>query len=97
MSVVRMSTVSIAFRNHGNERCRDPSRMWLINAGHTYTDPFCQLEKMVSDDKTRSGKPYNNEYMFTFRFDAEGKLLSIKEFLDSHYVLDILAGEKDAA
>jgi ketosteroid isomerase-like protein len=52
---------------------------------------------MVSDGKTISGKPYNNECMFTFRFDAEGKILSVKEFLDSHYVLDILAGEKDAA
>jgi len=52
---------------------------------------------MVSDGKTRSGKPYKNEYMFTFRFNAEGKILSVKEFLDSHYVLDILAGEKDAA
>jgi len=52
---------------------------------------------MASDGKTRSGKPYNNEYMYTFRFNAEGKILSVQEFLDSHYVLDILAGEKDAA
>jgi len=63
-------------------------------AEHTHTDP---LEQMASDGKTRSGKPYNNEYMYTFRFNAEGKILSVQEFLDSHYVLDILAGEKDAA
>jgi ketosteroid isomerase-like protein len=55
------------------------------------------MEQMVSDGKTRSGKSYNNEYMFTFQFNAEGKILSVKEFLDSHYVLDILAGENDAA
>ena len=60
-------------------------------------DPLCLIEQMVSDGKTRSGKPYNNEYIFTFRFNAEGKILSVKEFLDSHYVLDILAGEKNAA
>ena len=70
---------------------------YVVHYGHTYTDPFCWLEQMVSDGKTRSGKPYNNEYMFMFQFDAEGKILSVKEFLDSHYVLDILAGEKDAA
>jgi ketosteroid isomerase-like protein len=63
-------------------------------AEHTHAD---SLKQMVSDGKTRSGKPYNNEYMYTFRFNAEGKILSIQEFLDSRYVLDILAGEKDAA
>ena len=97
MLVIRVSTVSVAFRDHGNERCRDPSRMWSIDARHTHADPLCLMEQMVSDGKTRSGKPYKNEYMFTFRFNAEGKILSVKEFLDSHYVLDILAGEKDAA
>jgi hypothetical protein len=29
MLVVRVSTVSAAFRDRGNKRCRDPSRMWL--------------------------------------------------------------------
>ena len=55
------------------------------------------MEQMVSNGKMRSGKLYNNEYMFTIWFNAEGKILSVKEFLDSHYVLDILVGEKDAA
>ena len=60
-------------------------------------DPLCLIEQMVSDGKMRSGKPYNNEYVFTFRFNGEGKIVSIKEFLDSHYVIDILAGEKNVA
>ena len=60
-------------------------------------DPLYLIEQMRSDGKMRSGKPYNNEYVFTFRFNTEGKIVSIKEFLDSHYVLDILAGEKNAA
>jgi ketosteroid isomerase-like protein len=55
------------------------------------------IEQMRSDGKMRSGKLYNNEYIFTFRFKAEGKIVSIKEFLDSHYMIDILAGEKNAA
>lgn len=39
-----------------------------------------------------SGKPYKNEYMFTFRFDGE-KIASIKEFMDSKYVTYVLEGE----
>jgi len=42
-----------------------------------------------------SGKPYNNEYMFTFRFDGE-KIASIKEFMDSKYVTQVLEGEAKA-
>jgi len=52
---------------------------------------------MVTDGKTRSGKPYDNEYVFTFRFNPDGKILSVKEFMDSQYVHGILAGEKEAA
>jgi ketosteroid isomerase-like protein len=42
-----------------------------------------------------SGKPYKNEYMFTFRFDGE-KIASIKEFMDSKYVTHVLEGEAKA-
>jgi ketosteroid isomerase-like protein len=55
------------------------------------------MEQMVTDGKTRRGKPYNNEYQFTFRFNTEGKILSVKEFMDTHYVLGILADEQDTA
>ena len=51
--------------------------------------------QILSHGKTVSGKPYNNEYMFTFRFDGE-KIASVKEFLDSKYVTHILEGEAEA-
>jgi len=52
---------------------------------------------MVTDGKTRSGKPYNNEYIFTFRFNADGVIRSVQEFMDTHYVRGVLAGEAGAA
>jgi ketosteroid isomerase-like protein len=55
------------------------------------------MEQMATDGKTRSGKPYNNEYIFTFRFNTDGEILSVKEFMDTQYVQGILAGEKEAA
>lgn len=54
--------------------------------------------QLVTDGRTRSGKPYTNEYMFTFRFEpGTGQILSIKEFMDSDYVKRMLAGEAEAA
>jgi ketosteroid isomerase-like protein len=55
---------------------------------------------LTTDGKTKTGKPYTNEYMFTFRFepDSKGKqIISVKEFMDSQYVQIMLAGEKEAA
>ena len=52
---------------------------------------------MVTDGKTRSGKAYNNEYIFTFRFSADGRIRNVAEFMDTHYVRGILAGEAGAA
>ncbi|KAJ7616092.1 hypothetical protein FB45DRAFT_873366 [Roridomyces roridus] len=37
------------------------------------------------------GKPYNNEYIFTFRFEAE-KICGIREFVDSKYAAEYFAG-----
>ncbi|KAF7356103.1 SnoaL-like domain-containing protein [Mycena venus] len=37
-----------------------------------------------SDGMSKSGKKYNNEYMFTFRFAGE-KIVYLKEFADSKY------------
>jgi len=51
---------------------------------------------LVSDGKTTSGKTYNNEYVFTFQFEGD-KIVSVKEFLDSKYVIDVLEEEKNAA
>jgi ketosteroid isomerase-like protein len=55
------------------------------------------MQQMVTDGKTRSGKAYNNEYMFTFRFNANGEIRNVQEFMDTHYVRGILAGEAGAA
>jgi ketosteroid isomerase-like protein len=40
------------------------------------------VEQMITDGKTRSGKLYNNG-MFTFRFNTDGKILSVKVFTDT--------------
>ncbi|KAJ6536810.1 hypothetical protein B0H19DRAFT_1079227 [Mycena capillaripes] len=37
-----------------------------------------------SDGMSKSGKKYNNEYMFIFHFDGE-KIVYMKEFTDSKY------------
>jgi ketosteroid isomerase-like protein len=49
----------------------------------------------LANGETVSGKPYNNEYMFTFRFHGE-KIAIVKEFMDSKYVTDVLKGEAKA-
>jgi len=33
---------------------------------------------------SKSGKKYNNEYMFTFHFDGD-KIIKLNEFMDSKY------------
>jgi hypothetical protein len=48
--------------------------------------------QLLANGKTASGKPYNNEFMFTFRFDGE-KIASVREFMDSKYVTHILDEE----
>ncbi|KAJ7635338.1 hypothetical protein FB45DRAFT_1026222 [Roridomyces roridus] len=35
----------------------------------------------------KTGKPYNNEYMLTFRFEGE-KIVSVREFVDSKYTAE---------
>ncbi|KAJ7133980.1 hypothetical protein C8R43DRAFT_1022124 [Mycena crocata] len=40
-----------------------------------------------SDGTTKSGKQYNNEYMFTFHFEGE-KITRINEFVDSKYTAE---------
>lgn len=48
----------------------------------------------MTDGKIKSGQAYNNEYMFTFRFDENGKIASVKEFMDSQYVKAMLGDEE---
>jgi ketosteroid isomerase-like protein len=50
----------------------------------------------VSDGKTMSGKPYNNEFMMTFRFDGN-KIKSVEEFMDSNYAVKVLESEDKGA
>jgi len=45
----------------------------------------------TSEGKHISGKIYNNEYHFLFEF-REGKLLSLKEYMDTERVTDVLCG-----
>ncbi|KAJ7111130.1 hypothetical protein C8R43DRAFT_159792 [Mycena crocata] len=40
-----------------------------------------------SNGLTKSGKRYNNEYMFTFHFDGE-KIIKMNEFVDSKYSVE---------
>lgn len=44
-----------------------------------------------SDGEHVSGKNYSNEYHFLFEF-SDGKLLSLKEYMDTERVTDILCG-----
>jgi ketosteroid isomerase-like protein len=39
---------------------------------------------------TKSGKPYNNVYCYVIRM-AEGKMMSLMEYLDTQLVADVLA------
>ncbi|KAJ7635352.1 hypothetical protein FB45DRAFT_911326 [Roridomyces roridus] len=43
-----------------------------------------------ADGMTKWGKPYTNEYMMTFRFEG-GKIISIREFVDSLFSADLMA------
>ncbi|KAF7351955.1 hypothetical protein MVEN_01157600 [Mycena venus] len=39
---------------------------------------------LKSDGMSKSGKKFNNEYMFTFHFEGE-KIIKLNEFVDSKY------------
>ncbi|KAJ6582210.1 hypothetical protein B0H19DRAFT_1252328 [Mycena capillaripes] len=45
---------------------------------------------LLADGKTKNGKEYKNEYMFTIRFDGE-QIHGVREFMDSQYVTAALA------
>ncbi|KAJ7908374.1 hypothetical protein B0H13DRAFT_1878729 [Mycena leptocephala] len=45
---------------------------------------------LLADGKTKNGKKYKNEYMFTIRFDGE-QIHGVREFMDSQYVTAALA------
>lgn len=45
----------------------------------------------VSEGEHVSGQTYNNEYHFLFRF-RDGKLLELKEYMDTEHVTDVLCG-----
>jgi ketosteroid isomerase-like protein len=45
----------------------------------------------VSDGEHISGQTYSNEYHFLFEF-REGKLLKLKEYMDTEQVTDVLCG-----
>jgi ketosteroid isomerase-like protein len=45
----------------------------------------------VSAGKHVSGQTYSNEYHFLFEF-REGKLLKLKEYMDTERVTDVLCG-----
>ncbi|KAJ7215960.1 hypothetical protein GGX14DRAFT_562406 [Mycena pura] len=40
---------------------------------------------LLADGKTKNGKEYKNEYMFTIHFDGE-QIHGVREFMDSQYV-----------
>ncbi|KAK7024844.1 SnoaL-like domain-containing protein [Favolaschia claudopus] len=43
-----------------------------------------------SDGMSKSGKKYQNEYMFTFQFFGE-KIVSLRQFVDSKYFVEFFA------
>ena len=45
----------------------------------------------TSEGEHVSGQTYNNEYHFLFEF-RDGKLLKLKEFMDTEHVTDVLCG-----
>lgn len=45
-----------------------------------------------SEGRHVSGKMYRNEYHFLFRFREDGKLLEMKEYMDTERVTDVLCG-----
>jgi ketosteroid isomerase-like protein len=38
----------------------------------------------------RDGTPYNNQYVFVFKFDADGKILEFKEYWDTLHAKETL-------
>jgi ketosteroid isomerase-like protein len=40
------------------------------------------------------GRPYENQYHFLMRFDADGKVIEFKEYLDTLYLFDTLFSGK---
>jgi uncharacterized protein len=38
------------------------------------------------------GRPYENQYHFLLRFDADGKVIEFKEYLDTLYMFETLYG-----
>ncbi|KAJ7653094.1 hypothetical protein DFH06DRAFT_1330497 [Mycena polygramma] len=49
---------------------------------------------LKSAGSSKSGKPYNNEYMITFHFVGE-KIVRLNEFVDSKYSAAFFAGLRD--
>jgi ketosteroid isomerase-like protein len=45
----------------------------------------------MSEGEHISGQTYNNEYHFLFEF-RDGKLLKLKEYMDTEHVTDVLCG-----
>ena len=45
----------------------------------------------MSEGEHISGQTYNNEYHFLFQF-RDGKLLRLKEYMDTEHVTDVLCG-----
>ncbi|KAF8581946.1 hypothetical protein K439DRAFT_1662048 [Ramaria rubella] len=52
---------------------------------------FLVLHLSTSGELLLTGKPYTNEFMFIIQFEND-KILSIKEFVDSKYVVDTFGG-----
>jgi len=45
---------------------------------------------------TAAGRDYENEYVKIFRFDREGKICEVWEYLDSRYAAEVLSPDLDA-
>ncbi|KAK7029990.1 SnoaL-like domain-containing protein [Favolaschia claudopus] len=55
---------------------------------HTITGPDAVVIHVESDGKSRkSGKIYNNQYMYTFQFCGD-KIVRLRQFVDSKYYAD---------
>jgi len=69
----------------------------VFPAGLTFTvlDQVAEGNKVaveaVSNGEHISGQTYNNEYHFLFEF-RDGKLLKLKEYMDTEQVTDVLCG-----
>ncbi len=47
-----------------------------------------------SDGVLASGKPYNNQYVFFFYFDDDGKIIEFREYWDTLYAFETMFEEK---